>query len=117
MEDLTELKNYLKKLQNVIARDVDFKFFGKAYIKKNKIDDVWCCILASLPDIYKKNLKGTFSKKLNSLIAYNHLYNVLKCKCPFSSQMYSINIEGVKKSITAILTTIERDIAYLEKNS
>ena len=51
MEDLTDLKKYLKKLQNTIARDIDFKFFGLNFIKKNKIDDVWCCILASLPKI------------------------------------------------------------------
>ena len=78
MEDLTDLKKYLKKLQNTIARDIDFKFFGLNFIKKNKIDDVWCCILASLPEIFKKNLKSTFSKKLNSIIAYNHLFDALK---------------------------------------
>ncbi len=117
MEDLKDLKNYLKKLQNTIARDMDFKFLGMNFIKKSKIDDVWCCILASLPEIFKKNLKSTFSKKLNSVIACNHLFNALKHKCPFSSQMYSINVEAVNKSITTILTTIEHDVSYLEKNS
>ena len=117
MEDLTDLKKYLKKLQNTIARDIDFKFLGMNFIKKNKIDDVWCCILASLPEIFKKNLKSTFSKKLNSIIAYNHLFNALKHKCPFSSEMYSVNVEGVNHSITTILTSIERDVNYLEKNT
>ena len=96
---------------------MDFKFLGMNFIKKNKIDDVWCCILASLPEIFKKNLKSTFSKKLNSIIAYNHLFNALKHKCPFSSEMYSVNVEGVNRSITTILTSIERDVNYLEKNT
>lgn len=54
MEDLTDLKKYLKKLQRVISNDADFTFFGSNYIKKNKVDDIWCCILASMPNIFKK---------------------------------------------------------------
>ena len=117
MEDLKDLENYLKKLQRVVKNDADFNFFGKSFIKKNKIDDVWCCVLASLPQIFKKNLKSEFSKKLNSIIAYNHLFAALKQRCFFSSQMYTIDIEEAAKSISAILVSIEKDIAYLEKNS
>lgn len=117
MEDLKDLENYLKKLQRVVINDADINFFGKSFIKKNKIDDVWCCVLASLPEIFKKNLKGEFSKKLNSTIAYNHLFIALKQRCFFSSQMYSIKIDDAVKSISAILASIEKDIVYLEKNS
>lgn len=117
MEDLTELKNYLKKLQRVINFDADINFFGKCYIKKNKIDDVWCCFLVSVPEIFKKNLKNKYSKKLNSIVAYNHLFDVLKKKCFFNSQMYSIKKDETVKAILAILSTIEKDIAYLEKNT
>ena len=117
MEDLTDLKKYLKKLQNTIAKDIDFKFFGLNFIKKNKIDDVWCCVLASLPEIYKKNMKTDLGKKLSSVIAYNHLFDALKRKCPFNAQMYSSNAEEVNKSIDTILVTIEKDVIYLEKNS
>ena len=116
-EDLTELKKYLKKIQRVVNSDADFKFFGSHFIKKNKIDDVWCCVLASLPEIYKKNMKTDLGKKLSSVIAYNHLFDALKRKCPFSVQMYSSKAEEVNKSIDTILATIERDVNYLEKNS
>ena len=40
MEDLKDLENYLKKLQRVVKNDADINFFGKSFIKKNKIDDV-----------------------------------------------------------------------------
>ena len=56
MEDLTDLINYFKKLQRVVVRDIDFKFLNNSFIKKNKIDDVLCCILASLPNVYKRNI-------------------------------------------------------------
>lgn len=116
MEDLTDLKNYLKKLQRVVLNDADFKFLDSTFIKKNKIDDVWCCVLVSLPNIYKKNLKNPLSKDLSSVIAYNHLFEALKKKCFFSSQMYTVDASSVNKSIIAMLATIEQDINYLEKN-
>lgn len=115
MEDLTDLKKYLKKLQRVISNDADFTFFGSSYIKKNKVDDIWCCILASMPNIFKKNMNTDLGKKLNSVIAYKHLFDALKKKCPFSSQMYSVNVVEANKSITTFLVAIERDINYLEK--
>ena len=117
MEDLTDLKKYLKKLQRVISSDADFTFFGSAYVKKNKVDDIWCCVLASMPNIFKKNLNSSLGKKLNSVIAYKHLFDALKRKCPFSSSMYSVNVSEAVKSITTLLTVIERDINYLEQNS
>lgn len=116
-EDLTEFKKYLKKLQRIVNNDAEFNFFGSHFIKKNKIDDVWCCVLASLPEIYKKNMKTDLGKKLSSVIAYNHLFDALKRKCSFSAQMYSSKAEEVNKSIDTILATIERDVNYLEKNS
>ena len=82
MEDLTDLKKYLKKLQRVISNDADFTFFGSSYIKKNKVDDIWCCILASIPNINKKNMNTDLGKKLNSVIAYKHLFDALKKKYP-----------------------------------
>lgn len=116
-EDLTELKKYLKKIQRVVNCDADFKFFGSHFIKKSKVDDLWCCVLATLPSIYKKNMKTDLGKKLSSVIASNHLFDALKKKCFFNSQMYSLNVEDVNKSIDTILATIERDVNYLEKNS
>ena len=117
MEDLTDLINYFKKLKRVVVRDIDFKFLNNSFIKKNKIDDVLCCILASLPNVYKRNMNSDLGKNLSSIIAYKHLFDSIKKKCPFNSDMYMIQSTDANMSINIILKTIEKDIIYLEKNS
>lgn len=115
MADVENIKDYFKKLQRVILSEVDFTFFGSAFIKKNKIDDVLCCILATLPEIYKKNLNGEDGKKLSSMIAYKVLFNSIKGKCIFNPNVYGMNRANINSLINTIVRSLERDIAYLEK--
>ena len=115
--DLLELKNYFKKLQKTIVRNADIKFFSFSFFKKNRIDDVLCCIIATLPDIYKKNIHTDLGKKLGSVIAYNTLFNAIQKKCPFNSTMYMVDASKANRLINIIISTIERDISYIEKNA
>ena len=114
---LLELKNYFKKLQRIVLRDADFNFFNMSFFKKNKIDDMLCCIIATLPDIYKKNMRTDLGKKLSSVIAYNVLFDSIKRKCPFNSNLYIVEAEKANNCINTIINTIERDINYIEKNA
>ena len=113
--DLVAVKDYFKKLQRVIAMEAEFKFLDMALVKKNKIDDLLCCILASLPDIFKKNLKGEESKELKSIIAYNNLFAAIKGKFILNSSVYRVETVKANSIISVILSQIERDIASLEK--
>lgn len=113
--DLIAVKDYFKKLQRVIAIEAEFKFMDMALIKKNKIDDILCCILATLPDVIKKNLKGEESKKLKSIIAYNNLFAAIKGKFILNSSVYRVDTAKANSLISVILSQIERDIASLEK--
>ena len=115
MADVEIIKNYFKKLQRVIAMEADFKFLDLALIKKNKIDDILCCILATLPDVFKKNLKGEDSKKLKSIIAYNNLFDAIKGRFLLNSSVYRVEMIKSNNLIRVILAQIERDISYLEK--
>lgn len=115
--DLLELKNYFKKLQKTIIRDADINFFSFSFFKKNRIDDILCCIIATLPDLYKKNMRTDLGKKLGSVIAYNALFNAIKKKCPFNSTMYMVDVSNANRLIYTIINTIERDISYIEKNA
>ncbi len=117
MNENSELKNYFKKLQRIIIRDADLKLFKYSFFKKNKIDDILCCIIATLPDAYKKNMRTNLGKKLGSVIVCNTLFDTIKNKCPFSSDKYMIDASKASRLIDTITKTIERDIRYIEKNS
>ena len=117
MVEIAELTNYFRKLQRVVHFDATFNFAGRAFVQKNKIDDLWCCILASLPDSYKKLMRSNEAKKIKSIICYNNLFQALKNKCWFSSDMYMVNIEQTNKLISSIIATIEQDIEYANKNT
>ena len=74
MQDLTETKNYIKKLHRIVNTP-EFTLFGKFLAKKNRIDDVLCCVIASFPDIYKKALKNRAIRpeQFQSVAAFNRL--------------------------------------------
>lgn len=57
MADIVALKDYLKKLQKIINFEATFTFSHWKLIKKTRIDDIMCCIYATLPDTYKRRLK------------------------------------------------------------
>lgn len=117
MTDVKQLKEYFKKLRMVVLTGADFCFFDVAFIKKNKIDDVLCCILAILPTTYKKYLHTQFAKPVPTMHLYESLYKAIKQKCPFNSQVYMVNKQKAIKSISSLISGIERDLIYLEKNS
>ena len=118
MDDIEQINIYFKKLQRTINFDAQFRFAGIAFIKKNKIDDLLCCIIASLPESYKKMMRlPEENKKLKSLIFYNNLFNCIKQKCFFSADLYQVNLNLANTLITSILSTIGKDIAYAEKHT
>ena len=57
MADIVALKDYLKKLQKIINFEATFTFSHWKLVKKTRIDDIMCCIYATLPDTYKRMLK------------------------------------------------------------
>ena len=116
MADVNSIQDYFKKLQRVLNFEADFSFLGYKLIKKSKIDDILCCILATLPDSYKKIMKTTQGKRLNSVSCYNLLFDTIKKKFILSSDVYLVDSNSANKYIGAILVSIERDIAFAEKN-
>ena len=115
--DTTPLKEYFRKLQRVIINDADFRFLSVEFIKKNRNDDILCCILATLPEAYKRKLRSSDAKKFNSMIAYNVLFDAIKRKCPFSSEMYMVDTDKAIRLINSIVTSIQRDVDIIEKDS
>ncbi len=117
MSDLIEVLNYFKKLNKVIAFEADFSFGNTKLVKKNKIDDVLCCILATLPSSYKNFMNQPEGKKLNSILSYDLLFNAIKNKFILNPNVYLVKSDLAAKYINTIVATLEQDIAYIEKIS
>lgn len=113
---IESLIDYFKKLQKIIRFESDFSFLGYKLIKKTKIDDVLCCILATLPEPYKKIMKMKEGKKLSSVLAYGLLFNSVKQKFFLNPNVYLVSYNDATKYINTILRDLERDISYAEKH-
>ena len=116
MADITETLGYFKKLQRVVSYESDFAFAGYSLIKKSKIDDVLCCILATFPESYKAIMKQREGNALKSVVAYNMLFNAVKGKFVFNPNVYLVKHKDAVKYIATILVCLEKDIIYVEKN-
>ena len=116
MADIITIKDYLKKLQKVINFDAEFKFGGIYLVKKTRIDDITCCIIASLPDSYKKVLKSKNDiQKYSSVLSYGLLTKLLSKKFFLDKNLCMVKIDEINKLIGAILLTIEKDIHSIEQ--
>ena len=83
MADIVALKDYLKKLQKIINFEATFTFSHWKLIKKTRIDDIMCCIYATLPDTYKRMLKTkTDIQRYNSVFMLRTSYKAY-CKKHF----------------------------------
>ena len=119
MEDFETLKGYFNKLQKIIAYDADFTFLGIKLIKKNKIDDLLCCILASFPDIYKSAMKNKLrnedNKEFTSFISYRLLFDAIKGKFILNSGVYAVNEQQAKAYMASFLRDYPNDLRKIEK--
>ena len=116
MEDMAVIRDYLKKIQRVVSLEADFNFFGTKLIKKEKIDDLLCCVYAKLPDKFKKYLKDGKIKKYNSVVTFSLLHNALTKPFKFNKNFYAIDPNHIKSTIAPLLTSIERDIRMMESD-
>jgi len=116
MAKIDEIKEYLRKLDNLIRNNAEFTFLDVKFVKKTKVDDLLCCFIAVLPDKYKKHLKEKHGKRLSSIIAYQNMHKALVRSFFFSKSLYMVEYNVVLKNINTIMLMIERDIAFTEKN-
>lgn len=115
METIIQLKKYFKKLLLLIGEDTVFNLMGVRFVKKNRIDDIICCIEATFPEKYKAYIKSK-KKKLKTDENYTALLKVIKNKFLLSSFYYKIYYAEANKCISNILSTIEADILFAESN-
>ena len=106
---LVEIKKFLKKLTVEIDQKSSFSFMNKRYVNKARVDDILCCIEANFPDELKKR------KTLKSMQFYKELLKIVKHKCLFSGNLYSINYNESMKLIDYLVASFRRDFEYLNE--
>lgn len=115
IEEIEQLKEYFKKLQRILMFEAEFSFFGQKLVKKSKIDDVLCCILAVLPNSYKMIMKTKEGQKYPSVLAYNLLFKAIKQKFIFNPNVYLVSFDNINSYINTITRDLEKDIQRAEK--
>lgn len=116
MSEADTIKEYLKKLQKTINFDSTFTFGRFRLVKKGRIDDIMCCIYATLPDYYKKMLKTKIDvQRYNSVICYGLLTKLLARTFFLDKSLCILNINEVNKLAASIILSIERDMEAIEK--
>lgn len=115
MVDTDEIKDYLQKLKRVIRDQSDFVLGNKRFIKAARLQDIMCCILAKLPESYKKTLKiRSEIKRYDSVMMFGLLTKAFSKKFFLDNSLCIIDFVSVNKLIDGISSSIVRDIRSIE---
>ena len=75
----TKTKKYLNKIKALLDNPV-FTLGENRYIKKIEVEDLICCLEASLPAAFKSVIKGKRQSTLQSVKIYKSLMSILRGK-------------------------------------
>lgn len=112
-DNIVEIKKYLKKLISSLSTELVFSWGDAKFIKKKRIDDLLCCIEATIPQEYKNYIQRTGAKKLQSAKAWNDLNVALKNKFFLNSDIYIIRSKEVVSLIQVLQKTFEPDLKFI----
>ena len=112
-----EVKKYLKKLKNVIENEATWTFLNSKVLKKTRIDDILCCLEASLPADYKEYAKKKGGRTLKSYAYFLELHASIKGRFLLSNSSYSVRYREAYTLIEAMMKTLDSDINHICQNS
>ena len=114
-EELEELKKYLIKLRSLINHDAIFSFNNKKIIDKKRIDDILCCVQASIPKEYTNYVKRHNDKVLKTEFCYLELIKAIKNKFLFCNNVYLVYQTEALSKIENLLLAVSSDIKYINQ--
>ena len=112
-DNILEIKKYIKRLNTSLTNDVVFSWGSTKLIKKTRIDDLMCCLEATMPQEYKKYSQKPGTKKLQSIKTWNDLNTTLKNKFFLSDNLYVVKSEEALSLLQSLQKTIEQDIKFV----
>ena len=116
MADVTEIKNYMKRMLRLV-NTADFSIFGSSLVKKSKVDDLIVCIFALLPDSYKKTMKKRVPLDLYpSVSSLNRLSKIIRKPFFLSKDYYFFKTSEAITLIQNVSINIEKDIRKIEED-
>jgi len=114
-ESLEQIKHYLRSLKKVIEHEYDFKLFGRCLVKKNKIDDVYVCLLAVIPEHIKQAIKSGRFDKVSSVVYFKSITRYMKNKFKLSNDVYLVYYDKTIRSIEGLIISMKKDFGFIEK--
>ena len=113
MAELSDITDYLTKIKRTINYP-DLDLFGNSLVEKSRVDDLWCCFLATLPKSYKEKMSsGVEYRTYPSMGALNQLSEQLKKKFMLMPKYYFIDRKIAVNNIEFIESKILNDINKL----
>jgi hypothetical protein len=112
---MLELKKYLRKLEGLISTGADFTFFNTKLVKKKLIDDLLCCIEATIPVEYKEFIKKKSDKRWESATLYYALKSSIQNRFMFSSSLYSVQYKRVSRVVMDYQRAMKSDLKYIQR--
>ena len=115
MAQIDEIKEYLRKIQ-LVVKNPEFSFVGSCFVKKSRIDDLMCCLMAVLPKQFNNILKyKTERYKYVSTLNIAKLKDEMMHPFLFSKNLYVFELNKIMVYIQNIMKSIEQDIEKIEK--
>ena len=114
-ENIIELKKYFKKLEQALEDEVVFKFGNKRFVKKNRIDDILCCIEAKYPTEIKK-LYRKIPNEIKGYNAFVKLNKTIRKSSFLNNTLYVIKYNETLNSVQFVSEMINSDFKYLNNN-
>lgn len=116
-ETIAEVKKYLKKLESIIENQASFTFITTKLINKSILDDVLCCIEASLPNEYKIYSKRKSERAVKSYAMLKILHATIKRRFLLSSSYYLVKYKEAIEIIEKLPKVLRDDINRIYNNS
>lgn len=107
-EALLETRKYLKRLKSIIENQAKWTFLKTKVLDKSVIDDVLCCVEASLPDEYKEFAKKKGGRTLKSYAMLMELHASIKGRFLFSSASYLVRY----REAIALIDNLPKSLNY-----
>ena len=114
-KNIIELKNYFRKLILAFDSEVIFRFGNKRFVKKNRIDDILCCIEAKYPTEIKK-LYRKIPNEIKGYNAFVKLNKTIRKSSFLNNTLYVIKYNETLNSVQFVSEMINSDFKYLNNN-
>ena len=108
-EIASELLKYINKLNKLIMNEAEYTWLDKKYVNKQRVDDVLCCLEASLPSEYR----DTKDKTYKGMLIYKKIISTIRIQALLNKKLYSINYAEVSVQFKAFVEAVKLDLKKL----